>query len=135
MNLVDKLLQLDANELDLPTADVEIKRLSKKLGEKMIFKCRAIDSDTYNDIIELTTGINDQGNPTVDTGKLQILVAIEGIVSPSLKDEKLLKHFNCATPQVLLNKLLLPGEITKLSNTISELSGFGDGGDEEIKNS
>lgn len=134
MNLVDKLLKLDAGELGLPTAEVEIKRLSKKMGEQVIFKCQAIDSDTYGDIMELTTGINDQGNPTIDTAKLQILVAIKGIVSPSLKDEKLLKHFNCATPQVLLNKLLLPGEITKLSNTISELSGFGDG-DEKIKNS
>lgn len=134
MNLVDRLLKLDANELDLPTAEVEIKRLSKKTGEKVVFKCRAIDSESYAEIMELATGYNPQGNPTVDVGKIQKLVVLAGVVDPSLKNESLLKHFGCVTPDGLLNKLLLPGEITEVANTISELSGFGDA-DEEIKNS
>lgn len=134
MSIIDKLLQLDAGKLKLPEQEVEIKRLSKILGEKAIFKIKAIDGATYADIQRMVIDFSKRGDvKDIDMYKLQVLTIIEGVVEPNLKDKKLLEHFNCPTPEDLVRKLLLPGEITDLYNRITELSGF-EVESEEIKN-
>lgn len=125
MSLVDKLLQLDAAKIKMPEKEIEIKRLSELLGEKAIFRIRAIDGQRYSDIQRLAIDISNKGNvKDIDMYKLQVLTIIEGVVDPNLKDKKLLEHFNCATPEELVKKLLLAGEITDLYNEITKLSGY-----------
>ncbi|NNG67345.1 phage tail assembly chaperone [Caldanaerobacter subterraneus] len=125
MSLVDKLLQLDAAKIKMPEKEVEMKRLSKLLGEKVVFKIRAIDGQRYADIQRLAIDISNKGNvKDIDMYKLQVLTIIEGVVDPNLKDKRLLEHFNCTTPEELVKKLLLAGEITDLYNEITALSGY-----------
>ena len=57
--------------------------------------------------------------------------AIDGVVEPSLKDQRLLAYFGCVTPKELVKKLFLAGEIAELSNVITVLSGYDKEGDEE----
>lgn len=135
MSLVDKLLQIDAGKVKMPEKEVEIKRLSEILGEKVVFKCRAIDGERYADIQKMGIDISKKGNvKDINMYKMQVLSIIEGVIEPNLKDKRLLEHYNCVTPEELVNKLLLAGEITDLYNTIVSLSGY-DIEVEEIKNS
>lgn len=125
MSLVDKLLQIDTAKIKMPEKEIEMKRLSKLLGEKVVFKVRAIDGQRYADIQRLAIDISNKGNvKDIDMYKLQVLTIIEGVVDPNLKDKRLLEHFNCATPEELVKKLLLAGEITDLYNEITALSGY-----------
>lgn len=134
MNLVDKLLALDANEVkQKETATVEVKRLSKLLGEPFMVKVQAISGQRFQ---ELSADILDKkGN--VDFSKVykqNTLVVLEGIVEPNLKDEGLQKHFGASTPKELAEILFQGGVMANLANTISVISGFSDDTDEEIKN-
>ena len=125
MSLVDKLMQLDAGKIKLPEKEVEIKRLSELLGEKVVFKCRAIDGERYADIQKMAVDISKKGDiRDINMYKMQVLTVIEGVVDPNFKDKKLLEHYNCHTPEELVKKLLLAGEITELFNVINELSGY-----------
>lgn len=137
MSLVDKLLQLDAGKLaEKPIKEVELKRLSKVLGTKAIFKCQAIDGQAYADIQRRSIGISKRGDICdIDIYEMQVMTVLEGVVEPSFKDKKLLEHFNALTPKDLIKKMLLPGEIAELHNVVNELSGYERDDEEgEIKN-
>lgn len=125
MSLVDKLLQLDVAKIKMPEKEIEIKRLSELLGEKVIFKIKAIDGEKYADIQRMSVDYDNMGKiKDIDNFKLQVLTIIEGVIDPNFKDRQLLDHYNCATPEDLVKKLLLAGEIADLANEIAALSGF-----------
>ena len=137
MNLISKLLELDKGKLEtLPTAQVESKRLSEMIGEPAVFTVRAIPGDRYMEISSMMVGKS--GKPVYGKAyDTNALIAIEGIVSPDLKNPELMQHFGCATPKDLVKKLFLGGEITKIADKIAELSGFEkeEEMEDEIKNS
>lgn len=137
MNLVDRLMQLDAGKLALPTKQIEIKRLSKLTGAPFVVTCQALDPETHADIVQMTTRIDKKGRADVNTSEAQGLFLVEGITDPDLKNKALLEHFKVHTPAALVQKLFLPGEIIELAEVIASLSGFGDSSaeEEEIKNS
>lgn len=138
MSLIDKLLQLDANKVvQKPTKEFEIERLSNLLGEKVIFKCQALDGETYADIQRSSIDISKKGNiRDMKLFNMKVMTCVEGIIEPNLKDKRLLEHFNVPTPKELIKKMLLPGEIDDLYNIINELSGYerDDEDEEDIKN-
>ena len=138
MSLIDKLLQLDANKvIEKPTKGFEIKRLSKLLGEKVIFKCQAIDGETYADIQRSSIDISKKGSiKDMQIFNMQVMTCVEGIIEPNLKDKRLLEHYGVPTPKELVKRMLLPGEIADLYNTINELSGYerDDEDEDDIKN-
>ena len=135
MSTIDLLLGLDANKIQRPTQEVEIKRLTDIAGSPVIFKCQALDSDTYNEIQKNAVDIDSKGGITgLDVGEVQTFMVLAGVSTPDLKDTGLLSHYGAVTPKELLPKLLLPGEITTLFNLINNLSGFGEGAVENIKN-
>lgn len=138
MSLVDKLLQLDAKKVtERPTKEFEVKRLSKLLGEKAIFKCQALDGETYADIQRSAIDISKKGNiRDMKIFEMQVMTCVEGIVEPNLKDKRLLEHYGVPTPKELVKRMLLPGEIADLYNTINELSGYerDDEDEDDIKN-
>jgi hypothetical protein len=139
MSLVDKLLQLDANKvIEKPTKEFEIERLSNLLGEKVIFKCKALDGETYADIQRKAIDISKKGNiRDMKIFEMQVMTCLEGIIEPNMKDKRLMEHYSVPTPKELIKKMLLPGEIADLYNIINELSGYEKDEDEDeddIKN-
>ena len=133
MSLIDKLLQMDKGKLmSMPTREVEMPRLSEMTGEPFKVKCRAIDGERYADIQRSAIDLNKKGGlRNINLYEMQVLTVIDGVVEPSLKDERLLAYFGCVTPKDLVKKLFLAGEIAELSNVITELSGYDKSDDEE----
>ncbi|RFZ79857.1 hypothetical protein DS742_05190 [Lacrimispora amygdalina] len=134
MNLAEKLMKLDRKKLEeVPTGEIEIKRLSQLTGEPFTVKCRAIPGERYTEIGSVMT--DHKGK--LDLGKVyrvNTLLAVEGVVEPDLRDAKLQEHFSCKTPKDLAEVLFQGGEMSKVGDLITELSGFGEESDNEIKN-
>ena len=133
MSLIDKLLQMDKGKLmEMPTKEVELPRLSELTGEPFKVKCKAIDGERYADIQRSAIDLNKKGAlRNINLYEMQVLTLIEGVVEPSMKDERLLGYFGVVTPKELVKKLFLAGEIAELSNVITELSGYEKTEDEE----
>ena len=130
-NIVEELLKIDLGEMEIPR---ETKRIYlKKLKKEFSFECVALDAEKANEIrmksIDLTSGTVDD----IDMFKLQAYTVIEGCKNV-FKNKDLMKHFNAPTPIELVRRLLLDGELTELSNTITELSSYQEVKDNEIKN-
>lgn len=137
MNLVEKLLSIDAGKLKRPTGVFEVKRLSDLFGEKFELKCRAIDPEIHADIQKQGIDISKKGSvKDINMYQVKVLTIIEGVVEPSLKSPELLKHFGVPTPKELVRKLFLSGEVEDIYSKINELSGYesDDEDEEEIKN-
>lgn len=143
VNLVDKLLKMDTAKItELPTADLEIKRLSELLGEPFIVKCRAIGGERYSEIQKMGVTLSKKGGlKDLDTAKTKVLTVIDGVVEPDLKREDLRKKFGAISPKELVYKMFLAGEIDDIYGTITDLCGYeekdedeNEEKDEEIKN-
>ena len=130
-NIVEELLKIDLGEVEIPRETKKI--YLKKLKKEFSFECVALDAEKANEIrmksIDLTSGTVDD----IDMFKLQAYTVIEGCKNV-FKNKDLMKHFNAPTPIELVRRLLLDGELTELSNTITELSSYQEVKDNEIKN-
>lgn len=118
MSIIDLLCGMDTPSA--PTAEVKIKRLSELAKQEVVFKIKALSYDKISEANKFDDDYN-------------INLVRMGTVEPSLKDEKLLSKFGAKTPNELLKKMLLPGEIAKIANKIGNLSGFEQCSVEEIK--
>ena len=136
MNLVEKLLAVDKEEFDkIEKKEIASRQLSRLTGEedtKIIIQ--AIDGDLFGSL----SGSGLHNNGDVDYEKLfsaNAKIAAAGIVEPNLKDETLLKHIGVATPAEAA-KNIFKGEVNKISDEISRLSGFldEDETEKEVKN-
>lgn len=141
MSLTDKLLQLDSKKvMEKPVEMVAMKRFSDMAGEKIEFKCVALDGDTHSDIQKRGVDLGKKGNiRDIHMFAVKVHTLLEGVKEPSFKDPKLREQYGAATPTELVSKILLPGEIDELYKRISILSGFEADDDEdeiedEIKN-
>lgn len=132
-DILNLLLSADLTKIKVPEKKVKIERLSEDLGVDVIFTCRAIAPDKMEEIQENAMRVVN-GEPDLDVTEMQIFTVIEGVKDPNLKDKELREKFNALTPKELVNKLLLPGEISRLYRIISDLSGFGDKAVTEVKN-
>lgn len=130
-NIVEELLKIDLGEVEIPKKTKKI--YLKKLKKEFEFECVALDAEKANEIrmksIDLASGTVDD----IDMFKLQAYTVIEGCKNV-FKNKDLMKHFNAPTPIELVRRLLLDGELTELSNTITELSSYQEVKDNEIKN-
>lgn len=139
MSLIDKLLAADAGKLtEKPSKLYEVKRLSEKLNTKFELRLEALEPQRFSDIQRQSVNLSKKGAiKDFNTFDMQVLTLIDGIKEPSMKDEKLLKHFGAVTPKELVPKLFLAGEIADIYNEINVLSGYeadDEETDEEIKN-
>lgn len=130
MNIVEKLLGIDAGELQMPTKEVTLK-LGKLGGQEFTFLCKAVDPNKVakiqDNLIELSKKGSVQGT---NMGQTKLLTVMEGC-SDTFRNKDLLEHFNAPTPKELINKLLLAGEIDELYKTINELNGYEKDDEEE----
>lgn len=117
----DLLELLLSASCQLPEKELKMGRLSKELGTDVIFKIRGL---SFNQIDEYVKNKEDS----------EINIILEGLVSPNLKDARLLQKFGAFTPAELLRdqRFLRPGEVLKLAVEIERLSGYSDNIFEEI---
>ena len=132
MNIIDKLMKIDAGMLETPTAIHEM--YVTKIGEKLEFEIQAINPEKMDDIQQKAVKIENGEVVGVDLYKTKVLTILEGC--PLFKDKALREHFNCPTPKELIGKLLLKGEIDALVEAIDNLSELKEikGAEDEIKN-
>lgn len=129
-SVIDLLLSIDDSKIEeRPQAKVEIKRLSKLAGEPVIFTLQAVTSKEHSDIEDKAT----KGDE-LDSDLLQVLVTLYGTKDPVIRSKELKEKLHVPTYRDLVRKLLNPGEILKIYNIVSDLSGFGENSVEKIKN-
>ena len=100
---------------NVPTGQIEIKRLSKQLGQPFIVTFRAGTLDELKSI-----GENADGNETEEM-KWAIY---ELTTDPSFKDKGLRERFGVARPVDIVDNILLGGEVLMLYQAIMKSSGF-----------
>lgn len=132
-NVMDLLLSADIKKFNKPTKKVKMVRLSELLGTDVVFICEGLTPDQMEKIQENAMSIKG-GDVDVNMNELQIFTVLEGVKEPNLKSKELREKYGVATPKELVKNLLLSGEITKLYNVISDLSGYGEKAIEEVKN-
>ena len=135
MNLVEQLLKADAKKADeLETGVFKSHKLAKILGveaETVDVQIREIKSRRVNDIVSYQ--IDKKGN--FDYSKsydAKIMMCIEGVMDPDLKDKDLQKHFGVDNAKDLCEKLF-GNEITALSDEISRISGVAEADGEDTE--
>lgn len=130
---LDLLLGVDIGKFEKPTREIEIKRLSQALGAKVVFVVQGLDPDQMEKVNENAVTMTGK-DVDLNMNEMQLFAVLEGVKEPNLKDKALREKFGAPTPKELVKKLLLAGEITKIYQVISELSGFADDSVEELKN-
>lgn len=121
--MLDRLLKPEVPNVqkELPTGKYKVKRLSKLVGEDVVFTLRALPYGRVKDI----KGMEEEAD-------MAILLA--GVMDPDLKDPALRERFGGPTPAEVVKAMLLPGEIEDVSREIERLSGYRQMTIEKIKN-
>ena len=132
MNIVDKLMKIDAGTLETPKAIH--KMYVKKIGQELEFEIEAINAEKATEIQQKAIKIENGNVADIDVYKTKVLTIMEGC--PMFKDKALREHFKCPTPKELINKLLLKGEVEDLVDAINNLSDLKkiEKAEDEIKN-
>lgn len=132
------LLGADRGKLRLvPKRQVEVKRLSDLAGEPVVFTIRALTGEEIQDANDAAMKLSKRGElENMDGSTLQCMTVLYGTMDPDLKSRELLDLYGAATPEMLVKEsgFLLPGEVAALFNAIQELSGYGEGAVETVKN-
>ncbi|MCM1565627.1 MAG: hypothetical protein NC238_06700 [Dehalobacter sp.] len=126
---LDMLLAADPTKIkDIPTGKVEIKRLSKKLGQPFYISFRAATIDELKEIGELADG---------NEGEEMKWAIYKMSADPDFKTKELRERYGTTRPVDIVSSILLGGEILAVYNAIMKLSGFEKGNlnIEEVKNS
>lgn len=119
MNLVEKLLKIDANQIEMPK-DVYTMYCAK-LKEEFDFDIQAIDAEKYIKIQSDSMEFGEEGFEELKVYDMKVKILIEGC--PIFRNQDVLEHFDAVTPKELIKKMLLAGEINKLSDAITKLNG------------
>lgn len=126
-NIIDLLLETDIEKLAASNAqECEIKRLSKVLDQPFIVTCKPLTNEQIAHIGEIS-------KTNVDM-KLNVVLEACRIEGKKLNGKELMGKFNVVRPLDLLDKLFLPGEISKLYDVVNEISGYTKDAVKEIKN-
>ncbi len=133
MNLVEKMLRIDkAKPAERETKEIVSRRLSKIMGEETKITIQELGGKKINN---LNSALVDK-NGNRDMSRLydvNLMYCVEGVVEPSMKDERLLEHFGAASPKDLA-ALLFGVEAGKIADEIVGLAGLGEKTEEKVKN-
>ena len=134
MNLVEALIKADAKKAEeLKTSVFLSKRLGKILGtEPVEVKIKEIPNRRVNDI----TAYQIDRKGEFDFSKnfdAKLMMIVEGVVEPDLKNKELQEHFGCSKARELAEKLF-QSEVTALSDAIADISEVENASEDEIKN-
>nr|DAK57097.1 MAG TPA: tail assembly chaperone protein [Caudoviricetes sp.] len=130
-SLMEKLMKLDRDKLmEVPTEKIKAKTLSRIAGEDVEITVKALSGSLYTELISGASG----KDGSIDGSKIYdayAMIVVKGCVEPNLKDEGLQKYYNAASPKDLAKILFPGGELTKISERIGALSGFGTNEDDK----
>lgn len=133
--LTDFLL---ANPVNTITKEVVVsKRIKDSEGNLMKFKVKPMLNEEYLEYQNQCTIPKKGGKIDFNSRRFNQLIILNHTVEPNFRDADLIQKAEVRTPEQLLNKFLLAGEIQALSEQIRILSGFEDSLDdlvEEVKN-
>lgn len=114
--------ELPNMQKELPTAQYKVSRLSKLLGQDVVFTLRGLPYGKVRRLRESTDG------------EMEVDILLAGCVEPNLKAPELRERYGGATPAETVKAMLLPGEIADLSRAVERLCGYRRLTIEEIKN-
>ena len=132
MNIVDKLLKMDAGKIKTPEKEIKL-NLKKLGGEEFVFPCKAVDPEYVTELQENSIEYKKNGISKIKIYDTKVMTIVEGCPEV-FKNKEVLKHFGAATPKDLVKKLLVSGEIDELKAEIDALGGYDDDDEEEVKN-
>lgn len=139
-NIIDFLLSTNIDEIERPSKEVEIPRLSKLMGgeNKFILTCKALYPSKYERIQEQCLKIDSNGGVDLDLDKMQYEMLLNGVFADDgtrfFSNQELHKAFKVSSSKEFMKKILLSGESEKLSKIIQDLMGFDKDSVVEIKN-
>ena len=126
-----------ANPVDDVTEDVIVSnRIKDAEGNVLKFTVKPMLHEQYL-MYQKQCGVVKGKKFEFDSKKFNNLIVIGHTTNPKFTDATLVQQAGCVTPEQLMNKLLLAGEIDVLSQQIRRVSGFQDDLDdlvEEAKN-
>ena len=112
------------NTVENLTEEVVISDRFKVDGEILKFKIKAVTPDEFSDLQKQCTKIGKKGKMNFDSKMFNEQLIVNYTVEPNFKEAEAIKKAGCITPEQLLNKTLLAGEVATLVEQISTLSGF-----------
>jgi len=114
-------------DVDNLTEDVYV---SDRVGT---FTIKAMTADDFEDY-RRKAGVRATKKGTEFNTTRFFLAMIAGqTIKPDFANKEILARCGCTTPEQVVSKKLLMGEITKLANRIQEISGFDNNLDEDIE--
>ena len=132
MNIVDKLLKMDAGKIKTPEKEIKL-NLKKLGGEEFVFPCKAVDPEYVTELQENSIEFKKNGISKIKIYDTKVMTIVEGCPEV-FKNKEVIKHFGAATPKDLVKKLLVSGEIDELKAEIDALGAYDDEDEEEVKN-
>lgn len=120
-NMIDLLLAVDVPNPQ--TKEFKHKRLSTLCGGDVVITLRELGFSRTAEIKQMHD----------DDGEMDVYLLLAGLVSPDLKDTRLLSHYEAITPAELIKKMFRPGEIAGLAKQVEILSGYRVSTIEELK--
>lgn len=135
MNLVEQLVQVDVDKAyELKRGVFKSERLKELLGldAPVEVKIKELPQRKVQELLSMqySSNGNHQMSKVFDSS---LMCLVEGVQEPSLKDKELRDHFRAETPKKLA-EVLFGCEVTKISDAIMTLSGYGEENEEEVKN-
>lgn len=97
------------------------------------FTIKGITGPSFAEYQKLSTVIGRHGKVEFNSRLFNELVILNHTVEPNFRDAEVIKAAGCSSPEQLMYRSLLAGEITELANQISALSGFDRDQDELIE--
>ncbi len=116
-NLLTKLINSDKREFEKPSADVELPRLSKILGEKFVVTVKTLPTILAEDIEEQCTKVTPDCGIDINVNKMMNKILMESVYFEDehlFRNKGLMDAFNAKTPVDLINTLLLGKEKEEL---------------------
>lgn len=103
------------------------------------FKIKPMTQKDYYKYQQICTNIVSRDKSVkFNSGRFSELVILNHVIEPNFKSTEILSTLGVQTPEQVLDKFFLGGEILELSGKISEISGFNTTDEqleEEVKNS
>ena len=112
VSLVDLLLRPELPNVarELPTKKVKLSRISRLLGENVVFTLRGLPYGRVQELLRLSEDL--EGH-----------ILLAGCADPDLKSPALMERFGGPTPLDAHKAMLMPGEITEMSQEVETRCG------------
>ena len=127
MNTVEKLINMDAGKLKMPSSIFEL--YCKKLDDILEIECNAIDPERFDEIRMNSMDVDSGNLENINVYELKVNTILESC--PMFRNMEVVENLGLATPKDLLKKLLLAGEIDNLYEEVNKVNGIDAEGDKK----